>query len=46
MAKKTYYDYLRAELGGLIEQLDLPDLYKQPWLKKRIMTICERNWAG
>ncbi|MGI0489373.1 DUF4231 domain-containing protein, partial [Pantanalinema rosaneae CENA516] len=35
MAKKnTYYDYLRQELGGLIEQLQLPDLYKQS-LKQR-----------
>ncbi|MBL1179027.1 DUF4231 domain-containing protein [Pantanalinema sp. GBBB05] len=35
MAKKTtYYDYLRQELGGLIEQLQLPELYKQS-LKRR-----------
>ncbi|NES95887.1 MAG: DUF4231 domain-containing protein [Desertifilum sp. SIO1I2] len=25
---KTYYDYLRQELGELIEQLQLPELYK------------------
>lgn len=34
--KKTYYDYLRQELGGLIEQLQLPTLYQrslqQRWL--------------
>lgn len=35
MAKKTgYYDYLRQELGGLIEQLQIPDLYKKS-LKRR-----------
>jgi hypothetical protein len=32
--KKTYYDYLRDELGSLVEQLELPDLYKQS-LKQR-----------
>lgn len=32
--KKTYYDYLRQELGELVEQLQLPDLYKQS-LKQR-----------
>ncbi|MBD2311952.1 DUF4231 domain-containing protein [Desertifilum sp. FACHB-1129] len=32
--KKTYYDYLRQELGELVEQLQLPDLYKQS-LKRR-----------
>jgi predicted chitinase len=32
--KKTYSDYLREELGGLVEQLQLPDLYKQS-LKRR-----------
>ncbi|MGA7932741.1 MAG: DUF4231 domain-containing protein, partial [Kovacikia sp.] len=35
MAKrKTYNDYLRDEMGGLIEQLQLPALYKQS-LKNR-----------
>jgi GH24 family phage-related lysozyme (muramidase)/uncharacterized protein YfcZ (UPF0381/DUF406 family) len=32
--KKTYYDYLRQELGELVEQLELPNLYKQS-LKQR-----------
>jgi GH24 family phage-related lysozyme (muramidase) len=32
--KKTYYDYLREELGELVEQLELPDLYKKS-LKRR-----------
>jgi len=35
MAKKpTYYDYLREDMSGLIEQLELPDLYKKS-LKRR-----------
>jgi predicted chitinase len=32
--KKTYEQYLREELGSLVEQLKLPDLYKQS-LKQR-----------
>ena len=32
--KKTYYDHLRQELGELVEQLQLPDLYRQS-LKQR-----------
>lgn len=41
MAKKTdYYGYLRQELGGLIEQLQIPELYKkslkQRWLNQVI----------
>jgi len=41
MAKKTgYHDYLRQELSGLIEQLQLPELYKkslkQRWLDQVI----------
>ena len=32
--KKTYEQYLREELGSLVEQLKLPNLYKQA-LKKR-----------
>lgn len=32
--KKTYYDYLRQELGELVEQLELPPLYKHS-LKRR-----------
>lgn len=32
--KKTYYDYLRQELGELVDQLHLPNLYKQS-LKSR-----------
>lgn len=32
--KKTYFDYLRQEMGDLIDQLDLSDLHKQS-LKRR-----------
>ena len=32
--KKTYYDYLREELGDLIGQLDLPAFQKET-LKRR-----------
>ncbi|UBF26586.1 DUF4231 domain-containing protein [Kovacikia minuta CCNUW1] len=40
--RKTYDDFVREEMGGLIEQLQIPDLYKQS-LKNRWLD--QMMWA-